>query len=71
MMQEPSGYEYDAWLASACMPAGMMVQLLDRYGSSGSCYRAFTGKDAFLCKTTFFRRITKKTTSPERLCEVF
>ena len=69
MTQEPSGYEYDAWLASACMPAGMMVQLLDRYGSSGSCYRAFTGKDAFLSEfiPPRFNRILEKNSAENRM----
>ena len=59
MHQDTSGYEYDAWLASACMPAGLMKQLMDKYGSPEACYNAFCRKD-----DTVFRQI------PPRFCRI-
>ena len=34
------GYEYDAWLASACMPAAAVRKLLNEYGTSEACHEA-------------------------------
>ena len=39
------GYEYDAWLASACMPAATQRKLLDFYGTSEACHRAVYRND--------------------------
>ena len=42
------GYEYDAWLASACMPAYAVRKLLDRYGTSEACHQAVCRNDVEL-----------------------
>ena len=42
------GYEYDAWLASACMPASAVRKLLDRYGTSEACHQAVCRNDVEL-----------------------
>ena len=34
------GYEFDAWLASACMPAVTVRSLLNEYGTSEACHEA-------------------------------
>ena len=39
------GYEYDAWLASACMPASTVRKLLDHYGTSEECHHAVCRND--------------------------
>ena len=39
------GYEYDAWLASASMPASTVRKLLDCYGTSEACHRAVCRND--------------------------
>lgn len=39
------GYAYDAWLASACMPASAVRKLLDYYGSSEACHEAVCRND--------------------------
>ena len=44
-MREASGTEYDAWLASACMPAGTVRILLQRYQNSFACFQAVKEKD--------------------------
>ena len=42
------GYEYDAWLASACMPAVQVRKLLDYYSTSESCHAAVLRNDSDL-----------------------
>ena len=44
----PSGYEYYAWLASACLPSTLTGMLLEKYGDPSACHRAFTEKDPFI-----------------------
>ena len=40
MRTTASGFEYDAWLSTACMPSALLLQLLERYGNPYSCYEA-------------------------------
>ena len=44
------GYEYDAWLASACMPAATVRKLLDHFGTSEACHQAVCRNDDDLNK---------------------
>lgn len=39
---------YDAWLASVCLPCGMLIDLLEHYGSAFHCYEAFEQHDETL-----------------------
>ena len=48
VLQSGYGYEYDAWLASACMPASAVRKLLDRYGTSEACHQAVCRNDVEL-----------------------
>ena len=43
--QETTGFEYDAWIASACMPSSLIRQILVRFGDSAACHEAFQRKD--------------------------
>ncbi len=45
VLQSGYGYEYDAWLASACMPASTVRKLLDCYETSEACHSAFLQND--------------------------
>lgn len=48
LQQEPYKPEYDAWLASACIPSGLVNQLYTRYGDAYGCYQAFRKNDSFI-----------------------
>lgn len=39
------GYEYDAWLISACMPSSIVRKLLEHYGTSEACHQAVFRND--------------------------
>ena len=67
--QETSGIEYDAWLASACLPSVRLRKLIDQYGSAKTCYEAFYGKDPFIAEhiPDRFRRILEKNSREDRL----
>ena len=39
------GYEYDAWLISACMPSSIVRKLLEHYGTSEACHQAVYRND--------------------------
>ena len=44
-MAAETGSELNAWLASACMPAGMLAGLLDQYENAAGCFQALSGQD--------------------------
>ena len=69
MGSESSGYEYDAWLASACMPASLMRTLMDRYGDSAACFRAFSQNDPYFRETVSprFRTILEQNGTEQAL----
>lgn len=58
MNSASSGWVYDAWLASACMPSHMLIKLLEQYQDAEACFSAFTKHDPFIRETIpprFFR----------------
>ena len=67
--RDPSGIEYDAWLASACIPSGLAGKLLAQYGSACKCYEAFIRKDESFTKTVppRFCRILEQNSTEEKL----
>ncbi len=44
-MQNCYGYEYDAWLSSACMASATVRKLLEYYGTSEACHSAVYRND--------------------------
>ena len=69
MKQESSGIEYEAWLASACIPSVRMRKMTEKYGSSKACYDAFCEKDPFITELVpeRFRRVLEKNSGEDRL----
>ena len=55
MAPASSGYEYDAWLASACLPAAAVRAVLQYYGNPESCFRAFKENDPFFMESVSAR----------------
>ena len=45
VIQNCYGYEYDAWLASACMASATVRKLLEHYGTTEACYSAVRRND--------------------------
>ena len=60
---------YDAWLASACIPCGILAHLLEQYNTSFCCYEAFTHHDESLRMLipSRFYKILSKGANPENL----
>ena len=50
-----SGYEYDAWLASSCLPAAAMRDVLNHYGNAEACFLAFKDNDPFFKENVSIR----------------
>ena len=63
---------YDAWLASACMPSGLVRKMLDLYGSSEACYEAFQRHDdqILIMITPRFRHLLSGISSSESLSKM-
>ena len=65
----PSGYEYYAWLASACLPSALTGMLLEKYGDPYGCYRALAEKDPFITEhiPSRFRRLLEEAGTEDAL----
>ena len=63
------GYEYDAWLAAACMPAATVRKLLEVYGTSEACHQAVFRNDERLTEilSQRFRQLLYSTGTQENL----
>ena len=63
------GNEYDAWLASVCMPSSLLRPLIERFGDPASCYRAYQQRDPGLCGMIppRYLRLLEKNGTAERL----
>ena len=68
-MSDPSGFVYDAWLASAGMSSAQLLTLVSRFGSASSCFEAVcrNDPDAAEMMTPRIRRILEQNASPEKL----
>ena len=64
-----SGFVFDAWLASASMPSGLLLKILEQYGEPESCHDAFRRNSADLTDyiPPRFYRILKGNDSDEFL----
>ncbi len=69
VQQETDRPEYDAWLASACIPSGLVRQLYSRFGNAYGCFQAFREKDACFSGLVTARlcSILEKNSSEEKL----
>ena len=57
-----NGAEFDAWLASACLPVSILKNITDYYGDSVHCHQAVSGSDPYImkCVPERFLHILKK-----------
>ena len=72
MANSPSPKEFDAWLASACMPPDMIRELLGLYHDSESCHQAFVRGEIDLQQIIplRFRKLLEKNGTTSRLNEM-
>lgn len=69
MKHEASGAEYDAWLASACIPSVRLRKLFVQYRTAKACHKAFCEKDPFIAELVpdRFLRILERNSREDRL----
>ena len=69
MERSITDFQYDCWLASACMPSGSIRKLLEHFGSPEACREAVQKHDDSIesLVTPRFVRILSETCSDDTL----